>query len=266
MVNSLLLSLSAVGALVPAAIASWRRPAAPDSVFWLLTAVAFAGPLAWIAWRFGGGWHTGLSATLWVTVTVSVGLFGVVGAFSREGRRLGVLLYPYLILLAGIAMIWSHAPEQGLRQDAPEGWVLAHIAVSVVTYGLLTLAAIAGLAVLLRERSMKAKKRDRLSDLLPSVAGAEDLQVRLLLMSETVLGIGLVTGIATQFVETGRVLVFDHKTLLVIGGFVLIGGLLAAHYRTGLRGRRAARIVLAAYLLVTLGYPGVKFVRDVLLG
>lgn len=266
MVKSLLFGLSAIGALVPAAIAAWRRPAQPDSVFWLLTAVAFAGPLAWIAWRFGGAWHTGLSAALWVTVTVSVALFAVVGALSREGRRLGVLLYPYLILLAAIATVWSHAPEQALRQGAPEGWVLAHIAISVVTYGLLTLAAIAGLAVLLRERSMTAKKRDRLSDLLPSVAGAENLQVRLLIISETVLGIDLVTGIATQFLETGRVLEFNHKTLLVIGGFVLIGGLLAAHYRTGLRGRRAARIVLTAYLLVTLGYPGVKFVQDVLIG
>ena len=30
-------------------------------------------------------------------------------------------------------------------------------------------------------------------------------------------------------------------------------------------GRRAARYVLVAYLLLTLGYPGVKFVTDVLL-
>jgi ABC-type uncharacterized transport system permease subunit len=37
------------------------------------------------------------------------------------------------------------------------------------------------------------------------------------------------------------------------------------HYRSGLRGRRAARVVLVAYLLLTLAYPGVKFVTDVLL-
>jgi ABC-type uncharacterized transport system permease subunit len=37
------------------------------------------------------------------------------------------------------------------------------------------------------------------------------------------------------------------------------------HWRTGLRGRRATRFVLTAYLLLTLAYPGVKFVRDVLL-
>jgi ABC-type uncharacterized transport system permease subunit len=41
--------------------------------------------------------------------------------------------------------------------------------------------------------------------------------------------------------------------------------LLVAHYRSGMRGRRAARVVLLAYLLLTLGYPGVKFVTDVLM-
>ena len=35
--------------------------------------------------------------------------------------------------------------------------------------------------------------------------------------------------------------------------------------RRGVRGRRAARVVLLAYLLMTLGYPGVKFVTDVLM-
>jgi ABC-type uncharacterized transport system permease subunit len=97
------------------------------------------------------------------------------------------------------------------------------------------------------------------------VADAENLQVRLLQASEAVLGLGLITGMAIQFIETGDLLVLDHKTLLTISGFVMIAGLLFAHYRTGLRGRRAARLVLIAYLLVTLGYPGVKFVRDVLL-
>ena len=203
---------------------------------------------------------------LWVAVAASLAVFGLTAALSREGWRLGVLLYPYLILLAGLATVWSQAPEQTLREDAPPTWVTAHIVLSVLTYGVLTLAAIAGLAVLLRERNMAAKMRGRLSDLLPSIAGAESLQVRLLVVSEIVLGLGVVTGIATQFLETGRVLAIEHKTLLTIGGFVLIGALLFGHYRTGLRGRRAARIVLVAYLLVTLGYPGVKFVRDVLLG
>ena len=79
------------------------------------------------------------------------------------------------------------------------------------------------------------------------------------------LGIGVVSGMATQYLMSGRLLVFDHKTTLSLLAFVVIGALLLLHWRTGLRGRQAIRLVLTAYLLLTLAYPGVKFVRDVLL-
>lgn len=265
MQNSTLLGLSALAALVPAAIASWRRPARRDAVFWLLTAVAFAGPLAWVLWRLAGGWHSGLADTLWVTVVITVGLFAVSSALSREGWRLAPLLFPYLFLLTLVATVWTQTSEVEWTAALPGVWLIIHIVVSVLTYGLLTMAAVAGLAVLLREHSMKAKTRGILSDRLPSVAGAETLQVTLLAWAEGVLGVGLLTGMAAQFLTTGRILLLDHKTLLTIGGFFVIGILLIAHFRTGLRGRRAARLALAAYLLVTLGYPGVKFVQDVLL-
>jgi len=58
---------------------------------------------------------------------------------------------------------------------------------------------------------------------------------------------------------------FDHKTVLSLAAFAVIGALLFAHKRVGLRGRRAARIALCAWLLLTLAYPGVKFVTSVLM-
>jgi ABC-type uncharacterized transport system permease subunit len=42
--------------------------------------------------------------------------------------------------------------------------------------------------------------------------------------------------------------------------------LLLVHRRGGISGRRAARYVLFTYLLLTLAYPGVKFVTDVIVG
>ena len=70
---------------------------------------------------------------------------------------------------------------------------------------------------------------------------------------------------ATQYLISGRLLVFDHKTVFSLLAFVVVGLLLWLQWRTGLRGRRAARFVLSAYLLLTLAFLGVKFVRDVLL-
>jgi ABC-type uncharacterized transport system permease subunit len=265
MTASTFLSISTLFALVPATVGAWRGIGKQSVLFWLLIVVAAAGPLALIAVRFGGVWSTGLSETLWVTVLASVLLFALVAGVSREGWRLSPLLFPYLILLGIVAAIWEQAPQGPMPDALRDGWILFHVVIAVLTYGLLTLAAIAGLAVLTREHSMRARRRSTLSDLLPSVADAERLEVGLLAASEVVLGLGLLTGMGLQLLATGSLLAFDHKTLLTLGGFVVIGGLLFAHYRTGLRGRKAARILLVAYLLVTLGFPGVKFVQDVFL-
>ena len=70
---------------------------------------------------------------------------------------------------------------------------------------------------------------------------------------------------ATEYFEIGQALVLTHKTVLSLLTLVVVVGLLVAHWRTGMRGRRVARLVLLAYLLLTLAYPGVKFVTDILL-
>jgi ABC-type uncharacterized transport system permease subunit len=85
-------------------------------------------------------------------------------------------------------------------------------------------------------------------------------------VAELVLGAGIVTGMALQYFESGRLLAFDHKTVLSLLAFAVIGLLLILRLKSGLRGRRAARLALAAYLLLTLAYPGVKLVTDVLIG
>jgi len=102
------------------------------------------------------------------------------------------------------------------------------------------------------------------SPMLPPMADSEQLQGRLLIASEIVLGLGLATGMSVLYFEQGILFRFDHKTVLSVATFVVIGGLLIAHAATGVRGRRAARLVLLAFLLLTLGYPGVKFVTDIL--
>jgi ABC-type uncharacterized transport system permease subunit len=266
MENATLYTLSALLSLVPASVAAYRRDPARDVIFWLTAAVAVVGPATWSAVLLFGAWRTGLSSALWVTVAASLAIYALLAASTREVWRLAPLLMPYAFLLSLVAAVWSQAPERAMSTQAPVAWVEAHIAFSLLTYGILTVAAVAGVAVFMQERAMKNKRPTRLTALLPSVAAAEIMQVRLLVATEIVLGIGLATGMASQYLDSGALLEFSHKTLLSIVAFLLIAVLLVAHFRTGMRGRRAARYVLIAYLMVTLGYPGVKFVTDVLVG
>ncbi len=267
MADSLILSFSALVALVPAAVLPLRRAhERPDLVFWVVVAVAVVGPGAYSLLRLGGGWETGLSAALWVSISASMAIFVVLALVTREAWRLRPLLLPYLILLAILATVWANVPGRAGLSAPPDTWLSVHIALSVATYGLCTLAAAAAAAALLQERALKRKRPTALTRALPSISDATHMQVRLLGFSEAVLALGIATGMARDYLSTGQLLHFDHKTLLSILAFAAIGALLILHLRSGLRGQRAARLILLAYLLLTLAYPGVKFVTDVLIG
>ncbi|OAN43914.1 hypothetical protein A6A04_08485 [Paramagnetospirillum marisnigri] len=263
---SLVLNLFAVVALLPAALIPLRSEADRDGPFWGAIALAVSGPAAWGVLLVSEGWQTSLSAALWISIGACAALFAAQSMVSRQAWRLAPLLMPFLAVLGILASLVRHVEDpQPLVGGAPAAWLDIHIIVSVLTYALLTLAAVASLGAFLQERALKRKRPTRLTRMLPSVADGESLAGRLLLTGELVLGLGLITGMATQYFETGALMVFGHKTLLSLVAFGLIGLLLIGHRVCGVRGRMAARVVLVSYLLLTLAYPGVKFVTQVLL-
>jgi len=265
--TTMVLSLSALAALLPATLLPFmRRSVRIDALFWLLLGAALAGAAALSAVTLASQWQTGLPAALWLAVAVSLALFALVALWQREAARLAPLLLPYLLILGALATAFGPWTGPEPLAGTPDTWLVVHIAVSVATYGLCTIAAVASAAVFVQERALKRRSPNAFTRMLPSVADAERLEVRLLAASEVILGIGIATGISELYVTSGAFFTVSHKTLLSVLAFLVIGVLLLLHYRSGLRGRRAARLVLVAYLLLTLAYPGVKFVTEVLLG
>lgn len=266
MIPSVIYGLGALATLVPVAVLRLRADDRSDGLFWAGLALGIVGPASWAAAQLGGAWRTGFAMSLWLTIAVTMALFAGVALTTRQGWRLTPLLVPYLVLLGIAALVWQHAPEHSIAGAIPPGWIEAHIIFALISYGLLTLAAVAGVAVFLQDRALKTKRPTAFTHRLPAVAESERLQVRLLAGSEVVLALGLMSGMAAEHFLHERLLVFDHKTVFSLATFVVIGLLLIVHRFTGVRGQRAARWVLVAYLLLTLAYPGVKFVTDVLIG
>ena len=261
------LNLIAFLALLQAAVVVFRLPA-KGRLFWASVAGAVAGPALWCAWALADGWVSSLSTVLWVSITGSAAMFALVSRTSPQGWRLGPLLIPILAAVGLLASLSSLVEQPPAPLVGGFGaWVVLHILVSVLTYSLLGLAAIASVSIFLQERALKRKRPTALTRMLPSVADAELISGRLLLDSEIVLGLGLVTGLILQYVETGTLLSVQNleKMLFSATSFVLIGMLLIGHRICGVRGRLAARVVLVSYLLLTLAYPGIKFVQQVIL-
>lgn len=260
------LAVAALLALLPLAAAVWRQVDGKDLVFWPSLAVALAGTAALLGVEARRGLPTGFADALWLSVGACLAAFAVLSAISREGRRLAVVLVPFLLASGLLATIWLSDGRRVLQPEVASIWVAIHVGASLATYALVTLAAAAGFAILIQERAIKRKAKGALSARLPSVAACESLELYLLTAAAVVLGAGIATGMAWSYLQGRSLLPVDHKSVLALLAFALILGVLALHRLTGLRGRAAARWVLGASLALILAYPGVKFVSEVLLG
>lgn len=267
MTASVLLATGALAALVPLGMigpepvgSTQRRPA-----YWLALLLAAAGPVLLAVTQQIEGWRTGLGPALWLAIATTICVFAILAAVDRSARRLAPMLITYLIALGAIALVWQQAPGRPLRNAVFPAWLLVHVAVALVAYGMLTVAAVASCGVVLQERALRLKRPTAFTRSLPAVADGERLQTRLVVAVEVLLAVTLVTGVVINRAAGAGWLALDHKTVLSLLAFAVIGGLLLLHSRFGLSGRRGARYGLVAYLLVTLAYPGVKFVTDVVL-
>ena len=241
-------------------------------MFWMAQGLAVCAALLAVLWRSSSGWDGSLGTALWLSLGATLAVYIVTTLLRRDAVGLLPLLAPYLLGLALIATaldlvsrlggyVGGVLPGQPLAMTPG---VVAHVGVSLLTYALTTVAALAGLAVMFRERALKSRSEPSFLKMLPALRPAESLQFRSLALAELVLGLGILTGTALEVSASGNWFVLDHKTLLSVVAFVTLGVLLVIHRFAGLRGQRAARFVLAAYLLLTLAYPGVKAVQQLL--
>ena len=105
---SMLMSVSALVALLPAALLPFRRPSSrPDALYWILLAVALASAAAYGFVQSADGWNSSFSQALWLSIASSLALFLVLAILVPEAWRLTVLLMPYLLLMGLLATIWS---------------------------------------------------------------------------------------------------------------------------------------------------------------
>jgi ABC-type uncharacterized transport system permease subunit len=257
----------AVLAQLPAVAALLRRPEQRGWPFWASIGAAATAAVIVAAMLAAGGWQSGLVATMWTTLAGTLVVYLLVAAITRVGWRLAPLVGAYATGVAGLSFIIAITADGDGHTVAavPSAWFTLHIVTAVATFALVTLAAITAFAGWIQLNALKSKHPTRLSRLLPSLSECEALSLRLLVLGVAVLAIGLATGIAIEYVTTGHFLAINHKSVLTVAAFLVLGALLALHYGTGMRGRSAVRVVLLGYVLLVLGYIGVKFVTDVLL-
>lgn len=196
------------------------------------------------------------AAALVGAVVAGVALFG---AWRGHLRGATVALW----LTAGVLAIGGAA---GLRQpeQAPMRLeLLAHIFLSALAAGLLSVAAI--LVVLLAAQSARLRSRRPLGLLatLPPLESLETAVFRTVMAGFVLLSLSLLSGFL--FIQDLFAQHLVHKTVLSLAAWCIFGVLLVGRHRFGWRGRQAVRFLLAGYITLALAYFGSRFVLEALL-
>lgn len=257
----LLLSLTATLVLLAGSFTGFRLPLIRDMRFWSLIGAALVGTgaAAGVSLNAVG---FGLASALWLTAASVLCVFAVLAWLRPISTRLGTLLFPYLAVLGILALASLRSPGETIETSV---WGMAHAVIALLANALVTVAAVAALAVVIQERALKAHRRSSLAGRLPGAAESEGVQGILLGIAAVALALGVATGTAVQIEESGRAVIFNHKTVLTVAALVLIAGLSIMDFKSGLGGRRLARGILVSWLVLTLGFLGVIFVKNVIL-
>ena len=101
---------------------------------------------------------------------------------------------------------------------------------------------------------------------MPPLLTLERYLFRLVAAGFALLTLTLESGMLFTEQLFGRPLVFNHKSVFSVLGWLTFGALLLGRWRYGWRGRVALRWIIAGTVFVFLAYLGSKFVLEVLLG
>jgi ABC-type transport system involved in cytochrome c biogenesis permease subunit len=215
----------------------------------LLCHVLFVGASGWSAGRLplASGFEAlsawGLALTALVVAVEWRYKMGLLGAFLAPLSA--------ATLLMGFRFAHSDAvPIPGLG----DAWLLAHVALVMLSYAPFTAAAGVAGAYLVQERQLKAKRLDPLFYELPSLQALEGLLAGLAGTGAAALGLGLLAGFQWRWNYDRSLGLGDPTVLYSVAMVWLYAVGLWLRARGPLRGRRFAWLCLAGFLLVFFGY------------
>ena len=266
----ILLYVAVVAAYLAAAWLEWRLlvPATGGSSSIAMLArwlplLALAGHAILIARAVFTG--SGLDLSLANALSAVAGLtalFAWLGAWTRALTGLTLVALPVAALGALLPLLFAN-PHRLSITDEP--WAALHIAIALVAYALLIIAALQALLLMSFERRLHRGHGVPHSGVAPPLLTLEAFLFRLVGVGYALLTLTLVSGILFSEQLFGTPITLSQKTVFSVLGWLVFGGLLFGRHRYGWRGRVALRWVLAGSGLLLLAYVGSKFVLEVIL-
>lgn len=174
------------------------------------------------------------------------------------------LMLAPLQLLAAVAIAGSQLVTRGLAQPINEApGVLAHILLSILAYGVISIAVLQSIILLFQEQQLRKRPVSAWVRSFPPLQSMESLMFSLLWGGWLLLTLSLVTG--WLFLDNLFAQHLAHKTFFACLAWIIFAVLLWGRHQLGWRGNKAIRLVLIGFFLLMLAYFGSKLVREFIL-
>lgn len=195
-----------------------------------------------------------LSLLAWLVV-----LLYLLAQLHKPVETLGIFVFPTAAIALFLQLFWPGEVTLGSQSFELQ----VHILLSLLAYGLLTIAAGQALLVLVQTRYLKSKKPGGFIRSLPALQSMETLLFQMITVGFTLLTLALLSGFI--FLDDIFAQHLVHKTVLSIVAWLLFATLLWGRWHFGWRGKKAIHFTLGGFVFLMLAYLGSKLVLEIIL-
>lgn len=262
--------------------------------FWLLVFTLFCYALAtciwlgylWLqqdSWHLRGSWIVSLgwaSHTLALILeTMGHGFFpvaclgGTLSLFSwtvvtvflilnwrYPVKVLGALVTPMAGLMLAGSLILPRSPV--MPPALQSAWLTFHIAAALLGNATFTLAFLGAILYLVQEHQLKTKRFGFFYKRLPSLDMLDALNYYCINIGFFLLTLGIISGSLYAQYTMGVFWQWDPKETVTLIAWLLYAGLLHERLVVGWRGRRAALLAIAGFLVLMVALVGAAFWQE----
>lgn len=202
-----------------------------------------------------GGLHIGVTEALSLFAWQSAALLWMF-CWREPVSINGSAIYP---IAAAFTVLAALLPSPENNFDVLQWRTSLHIIISLLSAGVLTLAAVQAVALAVQEHLLHSRAISSLSR-LPPLQIMERLLFQMVAIGFGLLSLTLLSGF--WFIDNWLAQHLAHKTILSIVAWIVFGVLLWGRWRYGWRGRIAIRWALSGYGILILAYFGTKVVLE----
>ncbi len=254
----LALAFYAMGTVVALATLLTASRMAQRSALYLMIA-GFVAHTIWIGSICAKTGHPPLTNLPEVTSFIAWSIFAVVLALYIRYRvyAAAFFVYPLVLILLTLTAI-VHENFETLDPALRSNVFTAHLLLSTLgAAGLLVGLAFTFLAYL-QDRSLKAKTRGRLWEMIPSLSVCRLVAYRSLAIGFIVYTFGLLSGILWSYRTTAGLMEFRSKQIGAVVAWVLFAVILQSYISGSYRARRAAFLSAGAFIAIAIAILGIQ--------